>query len=273
MIVKTISGSQVSFMSTDHKGLMDSNGVYWKRNPSRDVAGHAAYTETKNNIETALFSVPDLVRVCSGDDAMRNPTNLEEMYAYAIWLGNRPTYPAIKVVSGWGDKHLLGILEEAQRTRQSAGALLEKYIREELQKDEESVIPTTASSVASVESELQSTPSGIPKKKAKREYFFVQTEHISVQLTSKQLEFIERLSENPDWEEFEMDGEYLSSQYAEELSGTMNSMTVGAVITTLREKKLLVTTKKKIGAIKCSYFRLTELGKEVYEKLANKTEV
>ena len=90
---------------------------------------------------------------------------------------------------------------------------------------------------------------------------------ISIILTPKQLEFMERLSEHPEWKKLGINGKYVASEYAEELSDTMNPMSVGAVITTLREKGILITERTRIGGVKCCMFQLTDTGIQIYNKL------
>lgn len=91
---------------------------------------------------------------------------------------------------------------------------------------------------------------------------------VGVVLTPKQLEFMERLSECPNWDREKENGQYLVSGYADELSDTMNPVSVGAMVTTLREKGLLVTDKVRIDGVRGCAFSLTEKGKNVYCALA-----
>lgn len=96
-----------------------------------------------------------------------------------------------------------------------------------------------------------------------------------VVLTPKQLEFMERLPECPEWGKDKENGRYLVSGYAEELSDTMNPISVGAMVTTLREKELLITERVRVDGARGCMFTLTDKGKQVYRSLAGvyKTEV
>ena len=87
-------------------------------------------------------------------------------------------------------------------------------------------------------------------------------------LTPKQVEFMERLSENEGWDIKGPQGAYYADSYAEALSDTMTPMGVGAMITTLREKGVLTTEYSRVGGCRKCQFTLTELGQQVYDKLA-----
>lgn len=112
------------------------------------------------------------------------------------------------------------------------------------------------------------TATSTSSMRRRQESVSVALENASVTLTHKQLEFMERLDECPGF--YGTAGEeYLIYEYASELSDTMNSMTVGAVVTTLREKGLITTSKHIAMGIKYGVFSLTSTGWEVYDNLSN----
>lgn len=88
-----------------------------------------------------------------------------------------------------------------------------------------------------------------------------------VLLTPKQLEFMERLSEIPKWPEKGPDGEYAVFEYASELSDSYTPISVGAIVTTLREKNLITTRKGTVDGVRGCLFTLTDLGKATYKGL------
>lgn len=114
---------------------------------------------------------------------------------------------------------------------------------------------------------LEATNAGenIPQLRECKKNTLVSLGWISVLLTPKQLEFIERLSEYPEWDDkLGIPMEFVTWTYAQELGDTMSPMVVGAIITTLKKKGILVTKEYNLHGIKGSIFKLTPLGIQVY---------
>ena len=266
MLVKLTDGSEVFFTHTDGKSLFDHAGVAWARTPDRDENGCAAYTETRGNISTVLLTVADLKRVCAGNHEILKPRCVKEFRWYVTTLS--PRYRAI--ADQWPDQKLREILSDADESHRDPT----KIVMEEIEKELPPVInpraPQTRLPVDTGKTEEPKTARSTPRPRKQEGSVSVTTEGMSVLLTPKQLEFMERLSECEGWDAAGVNGEYNASEYAQELSDTMNPMSVGAVLTTLREKHLLTTEKRKIGAVKCCMFKLTALGAAVYNKLAER---
>ena len=276
MVVKTLLGNSVSFMKTDKRSLFDSNGIEWERCPEFDVPDPygVAYRETKERMSVVRLTRDEIKRVINGNHAMQTPTTVEEMRYHALTLPNEYQW----IIDQWPDQKLREILIEAEDKRQNPGIMLEakayaiieaeeaakRQEQEQAEQEDQEKAPPKPE-------KTHPTPGGhrsTPKRRAQEGSISVASGDISVTLTPKQLEFMERLSECPGWKDTGTSGEYVASQYAEELSDTMNPMSMGAVLTTLREKGLLHTRKTRMGGIKCCVFKLTQTGIAIYNELA-----
>ena len=277
MVVYTTTGSEVSLVDTNKKSLFDNAGVEWARFPEEDEQEKflLAYRETKANVSVIKLTKEEMKRVINGVHAMNTPTTVTEMRYYA--LGLPPKYQ--RVIDEWSDQKLREMLMDAEDHHQNPGAAMEAKVytilceedrkrEEELRAKKEAERPRPDTGEATGAQEAPRTARSTPKSRTQKGSLFVALSDTTVALTPKQLEFIERLSECPGFKEHGTSGSYIASQYAEELSDTMNPMSVGAVLTTLREKDLLHTEKQRFGGMKCCTFTLTELGKRVYNKLA-----
>lgn len=271
MVVYTIDGTTISLVNNDKKYLYDSTGAKWERCPEYDTADPYAvgYREAQSRTVIKL-SREELKRTINGPHAMQTPTTVEEMRFHAQTLPKGYQY----IINGWGDQRLREVLIEAEEKHQNPGAVLEAKVHSIIEAEKERERERTETSREATEGpkETRTVPGGhknTPRKRKQEGSVSVASGGISVLLTPKQLEFMERLSECPGWSEYGTSGTYVASQYAEELSDTMNPMSMGAVLTTLREKKLLTTEKTRIDGMKCCIFKLTEDGKQVYNKLAN----
>ena len=270
MILKASNGLPVSFTDTDKKSLFDKTGQEWARHPSGDQPeGLACYMNTETFVQV-LLTREDLKRVIAGPNAMRTPTTLDEMRDY---IDRCPKYVQ-EIANSWPDQKLREILIAAEEHGSNPGWLLERMADKESEKqrepEPETENPTEAMGTATEAHRAPRTARSTPRPRKQEGSVSVALGEVSVLLTPKQLEFMERLSECPGWSEDGVSGEYTASEYAQELSDTMNPMSMGAVLTTLREKGLLQTEKRRVGAIKCCVFKLTDLGVQVYNKLAGK---
>lgn len=264
MILKTLAGMTVSLVRSDKQFLYERDGSMWCRDSSKDTPDHAAYTKFIDIPQTVLLSRADLRRVCAGSRAMATPTTVEEMRDHAASLGKDRD----REVSSWPDQKLREMLADADEQGKDPGQMLEKELDRKL---EPPVIEET-------HEEATERPTEAPKKipryphpprpRKQEGSVSLSLGEASVLLTPKQLEFMERLSENSGWSKHGVEGEYSVNAYAVELADTMNAMSVGAVVTTLREKHLLNTTKTRVEGIKTCMFKLTDLGVQVYKELS-----
>ena len=276
MVVRTTSGSIVSLVDTDKQCLYDNDGVKWERYPEMDSMDpyFVAYRETKAFVSIIRLTREEIKRTVNGVHAMRTPTTVEEMRYYAVNLPVEYQW----IIDQWPDQKLREILVEADDKHQNPGAVLEAKAyaiieAEEAAKEEqkEREQPESHGKAQEKPEKANSVPRGCsstPKRRTQAGSISVAFGEASVILTPKQLEFMERLSECPGWKETGVNGDYVASQYTEELSDTMSPMAVGAVLTTLREKGLLTTEKTRMGGIKCCMFKLTDTGVQVYTTLA-----
>lgn len=268
MVLTTTSGSKVYFVGNDKKCLIDNAGVRWERNSKLDTNNRAAYTETKQGISTVLLTRQDLVRVTKGIVEMTTPTTLEEMRYYSTRLPGKLR----GIIDLWPDQKLREILCDAEEKGKHPGHMMELAAQKELEPNPtpktNAGIPTEASPLASVARKTQGTSSSIPRRRKQEGSVSVVLDGKPVLMTPKQSEFMERLSENPEWNKFGVNGEYIVAVYSEELSDTMSPMSVGAIVTTLREKGLLTTKKVRYDGCKACSFKLTDDGIKVYNELS-----
>ena len=253
MLVETITGEQVSIVSNKKTHLVDSDGNQWIRDSECDTYNCAAFTKYTSPQQTIQLTKEELVRVCNGDKAINIPVTVVEMRDYST----RMDPECCAVVDQWPDQKLREILADAEESGRDPGADMQKEAEREIEANKPVEKPTEALPEATEERRTPRTHRSIPRTRKQEGSVSVALEDESVLLTPKQLEFMERLSECPDWEKTGTDGWYVASEYAQELSDTMNPMSLGAVLTTLREKDILRTEKKRIGGIKCCIFRLT----------------
>ena len=275
MIVYTTTGTAVSLNNSDGKSVFDTHGVEWERYPEGDCKDPygVAYRETKSRIQVIKLSMQEIKRVINGAHAMNTPTTVEEMRDYILTLPKDYQW----IADQWPDQSLREILIEAEEKHQSPAAVLESRISKQIPVKEintQDLEDIHAESLRKAQERTEETRvmldryTRASRRRVQAGSLSVASGGMSVVLTPKQLEFMERLSECPGWAESGVNGEYVASQYAEELSDTMNPMAMGAVLTTLREKKILTTTKTRMGGIKCCMFKLTETGKQIYKSLA-----
>lgn len=257
MIVKDLNGLPVSLVRSDGKSLYDRNGTKYRRNPQHDDPDHAGYS---SDTTTVLLDRAHLRRVVSGSMAVS--MTVEELRDFCTVL---PEPEEREVVNAMSDQTLRGILIECEESGKNPELVLVRKAR--------SLIPkktiTEALPKATEKPRVPYPSPNTPKARKREGSIVLDLGDVSVSLTPKQIEFMERLSECPGWDG-KPTGEYNAQEYAQELSDTMNPMSVGAVLTTLREKHMLTTEKKRVGAIKCCIFQLTDLGVRVYNKLAGK---
>jgi len=271
MIVYTTANSIVSLTGKSGGNLIDSDGVEWVRDPEFDSNDplRVGYRETKANVSVIRLTRDEINRVIKGEKYMNTPMTVLEMRYRAVKFGKELR----EVIDMWPDQKLRELLIKADESGRDPTMLMEDAAYEEAYpepqvKDELKETPQERPKEATERHVPRGTGNHTPRLRKQEGSVSVVFEEASVVLTPKQLEFMERLSECPGWKEHTTKGEYIASDYAQELSDTMTAMSVGAVLTTLREKSILRTEKRKVGAIKCCVFQLTDLGVRVYNKLA-----
>lgn len=279
MLVRTKGNNLVSFVRTDGRSIFDSEGREWIRDGRQDVKGYAwnqaqaAYSMVctlgaGETVETALLTKSDLQRVCRGTTAMVTPITPDELRYESIKFD----YEVRQEVNNMMDDELEGILRVCHMGHKSTVSdpveALRAHVYNKLHPPMEPE-PIEEAPPKPTERAKERRTRNTPRPRKQEGSVSVALGEVSVLLTPKQLEFMERLSECPGF-----DGspgvEYSVSAYATELEDSMNAMSVGAVVTTLREKSVLTTSKRSIGGIRGSVFMLTPLGVRVYNKLAGK---
>ena len=268
MLVKTEAGIQISFTHTDGKSLFEPNGTEWIRVPEKDDPDRklVAYGYHKDSFVIVMLTKEDLKRICKGDKAMNTPTTIAEMRNYSTRMHPK----ARAVVDEWSDQRLREILMEAEDYRKDPGNLLEQIVEKVLDEQEARNRPPEPQEAPREPQKNGGSYPSTRKRSRAKEGLPVASEGVSVVLTPKQVEFMERMSENPGWSEKGVSGEYIVSEYAAELSDTMNPMSVGAVLTTLREKGLVKTQKTRYNGSKECLFSFTSDGVKIYNKLSNR---
>lgn len=101
-------------------------------------------------------------------------------------------------------------------------------------------------------------------------YWYEDTNTV-VTLTAKQVDFMRHLPDTNFWENG-LDSQIWCDVLADEIGGQFagKPMTVGAMISTLREKNLIYVGVDKVNGKKAKFFGFTELGKEVAKELGLK---
>ena len=110
--------------------------------------------------------------------------------------------------------------------------------------------------------------SGRSKKNAAYRKHF---DEVEVTLTEKQVDFFHHMQDTCFWENG-LDSTLWIDVLCDEIGGQFENkpMTVGAIISTLREKNLLIVGIQRVNGRKAKFFELTDLGKEVAADLGLK---
>lgn len=105
-------------------------------------------------------------------------------------------------------------------------------------------------------------------KKSSKKSKDVAFRHQDITLTAKQVAFIKEAQQTSFWEngvESTLWCDVLVDEIGGEFAG--KPMTVGAMISTLKEKELVYVAVEKVNGKKCKYFGFTELGQMILEEL------
>lgn len=94
---------------------------------------------------------------------------------------------------------------------------------------------------------------------------------VEITLTEKQVDFFHHMQDTCFWEQG-LDSTPWIDILCDEIGGQFENkpMTVGAMVSTLREKDLLIVGVQRINGRKAKYFALTDLGKKVITELGLK---
>lgn len=126
--------------------------------------------------------------------------------------------------------------------------------------------------IEDAEAELEKN---IRKQKKPRKSKDIAYEGHGVTLTTKQVDFIQHLSDSDFWTDDGVDSRLWTEILCDQIGGQFEEkpMTVGAMISTLCEKGLAIRGKGQLASIasertrKATYFELTELGKKIAKGL------
>lgn len=267
MLARTTTGRLISIVKNDHGALVDATGARWCRRGSLDSPGHAAYsTCIPNTWEVIQFTKDELARICKGTHAIQIPTTVDELRAATTAFEPE----AVALAAEKPDQWFREILSKADETRQNPSSLASHLLMDELDRRKPKEVPTEAPPLARGTRKTQPQYKRAPRAKLQPGGFEDTLEGKRVLLTPKQTEFMERLEENETWEQDDSGRWYYGDHYAECLSDTMSPMSVGAMITTLREKGVIRTEYARVDGRRVCKFQLTELGLLVYNKLCMK---
>lgn len=267
MLVRTTNGKLISIVSNDKGVLTDASGTKWWRRGSLDSPGHAAYsTSMLGDGEVIKFTKDELVRICKGTSAIQTPTTPEELRAATASMGPEAAALAAEKPDQWFRE----VLSKAEETSQNPSSLAGHLLKDELGRRRPIEVPTEASPLVQETRKAPPRYKRAPRAKLQPGGFEDTFEGKRVILTPKQTEFMERLEENETWEQDDSGRWYYGDHYAECMSDTMSPMSVGAMITTLREKGVIRTEYTRVDGRRVCKFQLTELGILVYNRLCIK---
>lgn len=266
MLSRTTTGKLISIVENDHGMLIDSTGVGWRRRGSLDSPGHAAYSTSANGGgEVIQFTKDELVRICKGTRAIQTPTTVEELRVATTDFGPEAAALAAEKPDQWFRE----VMIKAEETDQNPYSLAGHLLLDELDRRKPEEVPPEALPVASVApkepTKGKSTARGKLQPGGHEDTF----EGKRVLLTPKQVEFMKRIGEIEEMYHCDTGTWYPADVYTECLSNTMSPTSVGAMITTLREKGVIRTEYSKVGGRKICRFQLTDLGQYVYNKLSS----
>ena len=266
MIVKSEAGVPISIIRYNGVAALDRDGGVWERNYKLDESDRRGFCFVNVDTKGKFFlTLREMTRISKGPKSINTPTTVEELRDAAYDFSEQDR----RKVDMWPDQKFREILIDAEEKSESLVDILKKALGIGEQVAPVTEMPTEAPPKPTEKPKAQGMYRSIPRSRKQEGSVSVALGDISVMLTPKQLEFMERLSECPGWDGTPT-GEYNTSLYAQELEDTMNPMSGGAVLTTLREKNLLQTEKRRMGGVKCCIFKLTDLGVQVYNKLAER---
>lgn len=265
MLVRTTGGKLIHIIRNEDGLLWDATGLGWFRRGDLDRPGHAAYSATTGEgVRMDIqFTKDELVRVCKGTRAIQTPITPEELRAATAFMEPEATALAARKPDQWFRE----VLAKAEETGQNPPSLAGHLLLDELDRNKTEEVPPEAPPVASVVTKEPTRGKRTPRGKLQPGGHEDTFEGKRVLLTPKQVEFMERIGEIEETYPSDTGTWYPADIYTECLSDTMSPMSVGAMITTLREKGVIRTEYGKVGGNKVCRFQLTDLGQYVYNKL------
>lgn len=268
MLARTTTGKLINIVRNESGLLWDATGLGWFRRGDLDQPGHAAYSATTGEgVRMDIqFTKDELVRICKGTRAIQTPTTPGELRAATSSMGPEAASLAAEKPDQWFRE----VLSKAEETYQNPYSLAGHLLMDELDRRKPKEVPTEASPLAQGTRKAPPQYKRTPRAKLQPGGFEDTFEGKRVILTPKQTEFMERLEENETWEQDDSGRWYYGDHYAECMSDTMSPMSVGAMITTLREKGIIRTEYARVDGRRVCKFQLTELGMLVYNRLCIK---
>ena len=243
MLVNTTTNRPVYLINKDPRAnLIDMEAHTWTRHPERDdlVRNLAAYSRGD---ETILLTVDELKRVVAGVKAMQEVESFDEA---CMFLQTLPRELQL-IARMFGHREIdQALLTNSPSTtlRKMAQDIRDKRIaKEKARKAQEAALAREATKTPPAPKKPKKTP---PKKQ----------EVHGVVLTEKQIQFLQAVPEK----------KYLTTTDMKHALPEMSGMALGAIISTLREKKLLTTEKTGGNA----HIEFTDLGKEVIKCLVSR---
>ena len=268
MLVRTTTGKLINIVRNESGLLWDATGLGWIRRGDLDRPGHAAYSATTGEgIRMDIqFTKDELVRICKGTRAIQTPTTPEELRAATASIEPE----AAALAAGKPDQWFREVMSKAEETSQNPSSLASHLLLDELNRPKPKEAPPEAPPLAQETRKAPPQYKRAPRAKLQPGGFEDTFEGKRIILTPKQTEFVERLEENETWERSDPGKWLYGDHYAECLSDTMSPMSVGAMITTLREKGVIRTEYARVDGRRVCKFQLTELGMLVYNRLCIK---
>lgn len=267
MLVKTTTGKLIHIVCNENGLLRDATGLSWSRRGDLDQPGHAAYSATTaEGVRMDIqFTKDELVRVCKGTRAIQTPTTPEELRAATVSMEPE----AVALAAEKPDQWFREVMIEAEETNQNPSSLAGYLLMDELDRRNIKETPPEYPTVAFVAPKEPTKGKRAPRGKLQPGGHEDTFEGKRVLLTPKQVEFMERIGEIEETYPSDTGTWYPADVYTECLSDTMSPMSVGAMVTTLREKGAIRTKYSKVGDRKICWFQLTNLGQYVYNKLSS----
>lgn len=261
--------SQVNIVDNIDGVLVDSAGTRWVRDPKYDEEGKsAAFSPDTDGVDLRVMhlDLPQLKRACKGTRAIQTPTTTDELRAATESMGPEAAALAAEKPDQWFRE----VMIKAEETCQNPSSLAGHLLMDELNQRKSEEVPPEALPVASVAPKEPTKGKSTARGKLQPGGFEDTFEGKRVLLTPKQVEFMKRVGENETWEQDDRGKWFYGDHYAECLSDTMSPMSVGAMITTLREKGVIRTEYARVDGRRVCKFQLTELGTFVYNRLCIK---
>lgn len=269
MLARTTTGKLINITRNENGLLLDATGLGWTRRGDLDQPGHAAYSAiTGEGVRMDIqFTKDELARICKGTRAIQTPITVEEL---RVMMSDTMEPEAKALAAEKPDQWFREVMIKAEETNQNPYSLAGHLLLDELDQRKPEEVPVEASPLTRVTRKESPQYKRAPRSKLQPGGFEDVFEGKRIVLTPKQVEFVERLEEYENWDN-DNHGKWLYGDlYAECLSDTMSPMSVGAMITTLREKGVIRTERDHVDGRRVCKFQLTELGMLVYSNLCIK---